>query len=560
MTNNRTDNSISAKDELIKRILQDQDYVTAEDIKKAEGYAKTHHTTIVEYLITEELVTKDLLGQAIAEHFKMPYADLSSNKPPRELVLKIPEEVAKKYRIVLFQESNNKFVIATNRPEQPKVELGEELKKIFKEGSVILNYSLAEDIDEVFIYYRKALETRFSSIIEKQKRVAPEIIDEILEDALSYQASDVHFEPQEEVVVIRFRIDGVLHEAGRIPKEYYDNILNRIKIQSHLRIDEHYSTQDGALRYKKEGNIIDLRISVVPTLDGEKVAIRLLSHYVRGFTLADLGLSAKDHKLIAESSKKPFGMILATGPTGSGKTTTLYALIKILNHPEVNIMTIEDPIEYKVVGTNQIQVNPQTGLTFNKGLRSIVRQDPDIILVGEVRDEETAEIAVNSALTGHLLLSTFHSNDASTSIPRLLDMGIEPFLIASTMELVIAQRLVRRICEKCRHSYSITREDIEKNDYQVKNYFSKGKTTLYKGKGCSLCSDTGYKGRIALFEFLNVTREMKDLILKNPSTKQVWSLAKKQGMKSLFEDGIEKVKNGVTTLEEVLRVTAPPYS
>lgn len=541
-------------DQKIKEILLRENYVAAEDIKKAEKLAKIHHTSIVEHLLTEGLITKDLLGQAIAESFNVPYADLNSIQPSREQVLKIPEELAKKFRVVLFKEDKKGVTVTTDSPEQKQILA--ELKKIFGAKKITLAYSLTEDIDNTFIHYRKPLETRFIKIIKAKKKVAPEIIEEIFEDALIFHASDVHFEPQEKEIVIRFRIDGVLREAGRIPKEYYENILNRIKVLAHLRTDEHFSAQDGAIRYIAEDKTIDLRVSIAPTLDGEKVAIRLLSQYVRGFALSDLGLSSNHQKLISEEAKKPFGMILATGPTGSGKTTTLYALLKILNNPDVNITTIEDPVEYKILGVNHIQVNPRTNLTFAKGLRSIVRQDPDIILVGEIRDKETAEIAVNAALTGHLLLSTFHANDAATAIPRLLEMGVEPFLLASTLEVVIAQRLVRRICENCRYSEKI--ENLEKQNLSVKDYFPPH-TTLYKGKGCNVCNQTGYKGRVAIFEFIQITAELQDLILQNPSTKQIWELARKQGARTLFEDGVEKVKNGITTLEELLRVATPPH-
>ncbi|MFZ2881813.1 MAG: GspE/PulE family protein, partial [Candidatus Moraniibacteriota bacterium] len=359
-----------------------------------------------------------------------------------------------------------------------------------------------------------------------------------IEDALILNASDIHFEPQVDIVVIRFRVDGVLQEVGRIPKTYYDNMLNRIKVQANLRTDEHASAQDGAIHYENAENTADIRVSMVPILDGEKVVMRILSKYVRGFNLSSLGLSAENERILNEAVKKPFGMILVVGPTGSGKTTTLYSLIRMLNRTEVNIATIEDPVEYKIQGINQIQVNKETNLTFSQGLRSIVRQDPDIILVGEIRDDETVEISVNAALTGHLLFSTFHANDAETAIPRLLDMKIEPFLLASTIELIIAQRLVRRICENCRYSY------LEK------------KQTFYKGKGCDVCNNTGYKGRIAIFEFIQVTQEMQDLVLKHPSSNEIWKLAKKQGSKTLFEDGMEKVKNGTTTLEELRRVAA----
>jgi type II secretory ATPase GspE/PulE/Tfp pilus assembly ATPase PilB-like protein len=350
-----------------------------------------------------------------------------------------------------------------------------------------------------------------------------------------------------------------MQEAGRIPKDYYGNILNRIKVQAQLPIDEHFSAQDGAARQIREKYTVDMRISILPTLNGEKVVIRLLSQYVRSFSFNDLGLSQHDQELLMKAINKPFGMILVTGPTGSGKTTSLYALLKLLNSPDVNITTIEDPVEYKMPGINQIQVNSQTNLTFAKGLRSIVRQDPDIILVGEIRDQETAETAVNAALTGHLLLSTFHANDAATAVPRLLDMDIEPFLLSSTLEVLIAQRLVRKICDQCRFSTSLSKEEVKKTiPADVQKYFTGKHIVLYQGKGCASCGNTGFRGRTAIYEFIEVTPEIQELILQNPSTAQIWKIARKQGSVTLFEDGIEKVKNGITTLEELLRMAEPP--
>ena len=427
------------------------------------------------------------------------YADLNSNKPSAVQVQKIPEIIAKKFRIVFFAEEKNKVMITTDNPQQK--DLPAELARIFPKQKIIITYSLSEDIDTIFIQYQKPLETRFSKIIEGGGRIAPELLEEIFDDALTYHASDIHFEPRQEDALVRFRVDGVLHEAGRIPKEHYENILNRIKVQSSLRIDEHFAAQDGSLRYEKNGTVVDLRTSIIPTVEGEKVVLRLLASYVQGFSLGDLGLSSLHQSLLEVAAQKPFGMILVVGPTGSGKTTTLYALLKIVNNPDVNITTIEDPVEYKMRNINQIQVNPQTNLTFVKGLRSIVRQDPDIILVGEIRDEETAQIAVNAALTGHLLYSTLHANDAATSIPRLLDMGVEPFLLASTLDVVIAQRLVRKICDNCRHS--VTRSTASFKTPQlasVASYFPKKPFTLYEGKKCEECGHTGYKGRTAIFE------------------------------------------------------------
>ncbi len=541
----------------IREILLAGNYVTADDIAKAAAVADKTRQPITEVLIQEGVITKNLLGQAIAESLKVNFADLRSFPPDKETVLVIPEKIAREWHAVVFKKDDKGAVIATDDPKQLK--LAEALKPLFKGKKVQMAYAFTEDIEELFIHYLKALETRFSEIIKKEERVAPEIIEQIIDDATAFRASDIHLEPQEKEVIIRFRVDGVLHEAGRIPKEYYGNILNRIKVQTHLPIDEHFSAQDGAIRYQKDGATIDMRVSILPTLDGEKVVIRLLSQYIRAFTLNDLGLGEQDQISLLKAAKKPFGMILVVGPTGSGKTTSLYALLKILNRPELNITTIEDPVEYKVTGINQIQVNQQTNLTFAQGLRSIARQDPDIILVGEIRDHETADIAVNAALTGHLLLSTFHANDAATAIPRLLEMGTEPFLLASTLQLVIAQRLVRRICDRCKISTAVPLAQIVKIlGPETSKFFSKKTTVLYKGNGCASCGNTGFRGRIAIFEFINITPEMQNLVLGHPSTPQIWKLARTQGARALFEDGLEKVKNGVTTLEELTRVSAPP--
>lgn len=537
-------------------ILLEGNYVTEDVIKKAKEESLKSGKTLFAYLIDQNLLNKDIIGQAIAESFAVPYSDLNSNQPSKEQVLKIPEEIAKKLRCVLFEESEDKksLTITTDNPHK---ELSGELAKIFPKTKIIITYSLTEDIDIAFFHYQKTLDTRFSKIIESKQHIAPEILQQIFEDAYMFHASDIHFEPRPKDVGIRFRVDGVLHQAGTIPKEHYENILNRIKVQSRLRIDEHFAAQDGSMRFENEDKIFDLRTSIVPTVEGEKIVLRMLAAYVQGFGLSNLGMSLEHQKTLEEVARKPFGMILVTGPTGSGKTTTLYALLKLLHKPEVNITTIEDPVEYKVAGINQIQVNTQTNLTFAKGLRSIVRQDPDIILVGEIRDEETAEIAVNAALTGHLLLSTFHANDAATAVPRLLDMKIEPFLLASTLEVIIAQRLVRRICPSCRHSVTYTQEKIAEEFPGAKRFFQKSNIVLYAGKGCNVCGGTGYEGRVAIFEFIRVTPELQDLILKNPSSKEIWNLTRKQGSQSFFEDGIEKVKNGITTLQELVRVVPP---
>jgi type II secretory ATPase GspE/PulE/Tfp pilus assembly ATPase PilB-like protein len=389
--------------------------------------------------------------------------------------------------------------------------------------------------------------------------MVPQLVREVLIDAFKKAASDIHFEPRPKHVIVRFRIDGVLQEQCVLPKDFYANVLNLIKVDGGLRIDEHQAAQDGSLRSEWLGRFIDLRVSVVPVVDGEKVVMRVLSSYVADLGLHYLGLSSADRETLESVARKPFGMMLVSGPTGSGKTTTLYGLLKLVNQTTVNVTTIEDPVEYKLLGVNQIQVNNQTGLTFAKGLRSIVRQDPDVILVGEIRDRETAEIAVNAALTGHMLLSTFHANDAATAIPRLMDMGIEPFLLASTLEVIVSQRLARRLCDHCRYSYSLEGAERRKKLGPAEKYLPTGLVTLYASKGCAACHETGFHGRVALFEIIRATPELRDLVLKRPSSQDIWRLAQKQGARSLFDDGIVKVLEGVTTLEELLRVATPTY-
>jgi type IV pilus assembly protein PilB len=497
----------------IKSILINGNYISDEDAQKAEAVASSSNISFIEALLRDGVVNSDIVGQATSESFGVPYADLNSAAISADQVRKIPEEIAKKLRVVLFNEDNPvEVIITTDNPKQET--LIQELTPLFQGRQIRVAYSLSEDINNFFIYYEKPLDTRFSKIIAESQRVAPEILEEIFDDAITYKASDIHFEPQARVIVIRFRVDGVLHEAGRLPKEYYENVLNRIKVKSGLRIDEHYAAQDGSLHYDgRSGLSVDMRTSIVPIVEGEKVVLRVLGSYVQGLTFNDLGLTQRNQELLREAADKPFGMILVVGPTGSGKTTTLYSLLKMLNTPDTNITTIEDPVEYKVQGLNQIQVNQTTGLTFARGLRAIVRQDPDIILVGEIRDLETVEISVNAALTGHMLLSTFHANDAATAIPRLLDMGTEPFLLSSTMNLIIAQRLVRKICDHCKVSVIKNANDF--NTPQLKGvikYLPQTETlTLYEGKKCEVCGHTGYKGRTSIYEVIKITPILRKL-------------------------------------------------
>lgn len=538
-------------------ILVQEKYI--EEAIAAESLARAERTgmTLARVLIERGVLTNDLLGQAMAEYYGVPYADLNSNPPSPELVLLLPEALARKFGAVVYQKEEGKpIVVAVTVPDDKA--LRSELEAALKTKDIVLAYGVPDDVEAAFVHYRKPLETRFGEIAARGGHLAAELLDYIFADAAMLKASDVHIEPHEKETLVRFRIDGVLHDAGRIPKEYHENIVNRVKVLARLRTDEHKAIQDGAVRVSTDGKLIEARVSIAPIYDGEKVVMRILAYYVRGFTLHDLGFFEEHRKMVEDAARSPFGMILASGPTGSGKTTTLYAIAKLLNNPGINITTIEDPVEYKIEGVNHIQVNNAVNLTFSQGLKSIVRQDPDIILVGEIRDDETANIAVNAALTGHLLLSTLHANDAATSIPRLLEMGVEPFLIASTVEIIIAQRLVRKICESCRASYTVSKKELDNIIPDAEEYFGKAiKTTLFKGKGCLACQHTGYLGRTGLFEILPATPELRELILKKPSIAEIYELEARQGVRSLFEDGLEKVKAGITTIEEVKRVAEP---
>jgi type II secretory ATPase GspE/PulE/Tfp pilus assembly ATPase PilB-like protein len=385
-----------------------------------------------------------------------------------------------------------------------------------------------------------------------------ELVETSISEAFALRASDIHIEPTEHAVQMRLRIDGILQDKCSFPKAILPEVISRIKVLSGLRTDEHQSAQDGRFRHHtKTSEPIDIRVSITPTYYGENAVLRLLADHASHFTLETLGVSEADRKHIETAITQPYGMILATGPTGSGKTTTLYTLIKMLNKKDVSIVTIEDPIEYAVGGITQIQVNTRSGLTFASGLRSILRQDPNIIMVGEVRDAETAGIAVNTALTGHLLLSTVHTNDSATTLPRLLDMGIDAYLVASTINIAIGQRLVRKICTSCKREVQVTDAErknlmqsipsrLKESNYQISTVFC-------RGNGCTQCEQTGFSGRIGIYEVLVISPAVRDAILNKASSVIIKNIAIHEGMTTMFEDGLRKAEKGLTTISEVLR-------
>lgn len=546
-------------DEQIAKILVDNSYLEPELVTVMISRARTRSIPFINVLLSEQFLTKDLLGQALAEYYKVPYADLNSVIPSKEQVLLIPEVLAREYNLVVFKFDKKSLIFTTDDPKNPRLiqaieQLATSVKDFAEVQNIEVSYSLTDDIENLFAVYEKPLPEKLTKLLESHDVPVKELVEAILENAFETKATDIHFEPNNLTVQVRFRIDGMLHEVADLTKEVYEKVINRIKVLARLRIDEHFSIQDGAFAFESGKKKFDLRVSFVPTLYGEKMALRALSQYVGGLGLEQVGLSPEHQELLMAAAKKPFGMIIVSGPTGSGKTTTLYSVLSKVISPGVNIMTIEDPVEYRVKGITQVQVNKETGITFTAGLRSLVRQDPDVILVGEIRDKDSAEIAVNAALTGHLLLSTFHANDSATVIPRMADMGVEPFLLSSTLELIIAQRLVRKLCENCRVSVTKSAKSIQKEYGDVSKYFGSGSTTMYEAKGCEQCGFRGFKGRTAIFELLPMTKELKEKMLTLPSADEIRKMSKKMGMKSMFEDGVDKVRKGITTIGEVLRV------
>ncbi len=555
----------------LKDLLIKPGHLTAEQFDAAVKDAKRAKADLEDVLIEKDLIKDDQLGKLAAAEMGVKFFNLAMEKIKGEMLDFIPELMARSKGVVAVSRSKEGVKVGMRNPLDLKTRHALE-KRI---GAKILPYYVTKrGLESALGQYRAGLRKDFGEVLEKLKsgdlereerdKLVVKMVDMLLQYGYENGASDVHVEPYREKVVVRFRVDGVMHDVLEIPKKMMDIILSRVKIMAKMRTDEHRAAQDGKIRFiAKDGEEVDVRVSVVPVTEGENVVMRLLAAKTRQFSLTNLGLSEKDLERVNRAIKKPWGMILVTGPTGSGKTTTVYAVMKILNRREVHISTIEDPVEYNIEGISQIQVNPRTNLTFAKGLRAIVRQDPDIIMVGEIRDEETADIAVNSAMTGHLVLSTLHANDAATTLPRLMDMKIEPFLIASTVNVVIAQRLVRKICEKCRVSYNLSAEEkrLISEDTKLKAVFGSlgyknlDKVLLYKGDGCKACGDTGYFGRIGIFEVLEMDENIKKLVIERARSDEIMAAAKKNGMTTMFEDGVGKIFQAITTLEEVLRVT-----
>jgi type IV pilus assembly protein PilB len=557
-----------ADDQLSKLLLETQK-INEEGLKKAQDFATRNKISLYQAITQLELVADSDIGELVAKVYKLPFVVLTKTSILPELINIIPERIAKKEKAIVFERTDSEVKIALNDPNNTSVIKTIEKKTGLKSS---IYYATENDIDHIIALYRQDLQNKFEELLREGlgSKVAPdEVTDPPIEKILhllitsSYEqkASDVHIEPKENESLVRFRIDGILYDSLRIPIKLHDRIVTRIKVLSNLRTDEHLAAQDGKMKIALEAENLDLRVSILPISGGEKVVLRLLSSKSRSFSLTDLGMCEEDLKKLENGFNKPNGMILSTGPTGSGKTTSIYAILKVINTRDKNITSVEDPVEYEIKGVNQIQVNPKTNLTFANGLRSVLRQDPDYIFVGEIRDNETAGITVNAALTGHLVFSTLHTNDAPSAIPRLIDMKVEPFLVASTVNLVIAQRLVRKNCDKCSQEFKMRVQELEEyfSPELIKKYFPESKTkkeiTLVRGKGCRKCNFSGYSGRIGIFELLEVSKEIRKLINAREDADVIRDQALKEGMVSMQSDGLKKIAKGLTSIEEVLRAT-----
>ena len=544
----------------------------AEQVKLAEIQTGKSQEDIIK---DQNLVNDEQLVIAKAQLYNIPFVDISSTPSSPEAMAVLPQEVATRFKVypVSLDRASKTMVLAMADPlDLTAIEFIEQ-----KTGMRIKPHAATAEKIEEFVATRYATSLS-QEVTEALKEVAPdkqvgatlelsktgfireekvaEIVTRVLDFAVRSRASDVHIEPQEKSTRVRYRIDGILQEKLTVPRALHEALISRIKILSGMKIDEKRIPQDGRFNFQDSGEEVDLRVSCLPTTWGEKIVMRLLKKTGGVPDLPELGLRGRALKNLEDTILRPHGIIIVCGPTGSGKTTTLYSVIQRINTPKVNIITLEDPIEYKVSGVNQVQVNTGAGLTFASGLRSFLRQDPNIILVGEIRDSETAELAIQASLTGHLVFSTLHTNDAAGAAPRLLDMGAEPYLLASSLSAMAAQRVVRRIHEPCKVNYEPEPKVIEEMKTVLGSLWPQNQQTVkvYKGKGCEECGNSGYYGRVAIFEVLPVTEKISRLILERSAASSVEKQAREEGMITMKQDGYLKVIEGITTVDEVLRV------
>lgn len=581
---------MNVEPERLKKFLLDAELISQKDFDKALKLSQENNQNIGNVLISEGLIEQEKLTKFEAYLLGVPFVDIKEETIPQEVLNIIPQPIARAHNIVAFRKKDNNLEVAMLDPED--LITIEFIKKTDPLLKILPRLTTPEGIKNALLQYKKNFYTEFSDVLEPGQKIISHIekgkenvekteelikasqelpiigiVDSLLNNAILQRASDVHIEPLENEVIVRFRIDGILYQAMTLPTVSALGIVARIKVLSNLKLDQHRLPQDGRFKIETEDYKYSVRVSVLPVFNGEKIVMRLLQENVKGQSLEGLGFSGKDLEKVKNNLLRPTGMILITGPTGSGKTTTLYSMMEILNTPNVNISTVEDPIEYRMPRINQTQVNPQIGLTFAAGLRALVRQDPNIIMVGEIRDNETAGLAINAALTGHLVLSTLHTTEAAGAIPRLIDMEVEPFLIASTLNVIIAQRLVRKFYGD-KEKYKLKTQELEnlakycdlnrileilKEEKLLKPKDSLRDIELYRPK-VSKNSLSGYKGRLGIFEVLSVNEAIKELIVKKSSTKEITAQAIKDGMRTMTEDGFVKAVQGLTSIEEVLRV------
>lgn len=574
----------------LKSFIIDSGLLTKEQFEKAVRKAKKLKKPLRDIFLSENIIPEKDLVKLEAYILGVPFVNLEKTRVPPDVLKIIPEPIAKRYNIVAFRKEGQNLEVAMIDPEDLRT-----IEFVAKKSNLKILPRLTNigGIKSVLRQYEKTLEAEFGDIIKKQskdikeiktedgekaeekkdlRKVAQElpvirIVDTLLKHAILQRASDIHIEPTEKEIIVRYRIDGILHDAMILPKATASGIVARIKVLSSLKLDEHRLPQDGRFKIEIEDYKYSVRVSTLPVFSGEKIVMRMLAEGSKALSLEEIGFRGEALERVQVNLKKPVGMILVTGPTGSGKTTTLYAMVEILNTPQINISTVEDPIEYKMERVNQTQVNPKIGLTFASGLRSLVRQDPDVIMVGEIRDGETASLGINAALTGHLVLSTLHTTNAVGAIPRLVDMKVEPFLISSTLNLVVAQRLVRKLFSN-KKKYKLNSSEIKnlskycdldrilavlREEKIIKEGQGLGDIIFYRPVPSRLSPD-GYKERIGIFEVLSVTETIKSLINSNASSDDIQKQAEKEGMRTMVEDGFIKAAQGITSIEEILRV------
>jgi type IV pilus assembly protein PilB len=567
-----------------EKFLVDNGFVKSEVLTQLEDLRRKNGQDLSQLLVSQKVLEEEDLAKAKAAFFNLPYVDLRQMEVAPKVLELIPLESINFYNFVPFDLVGDGLKVAITDPTN--LSALEALEFLGREQNLQLQLYLASPASIHVVVGKKqnlkkvvgealqdiqTKEAKQTVAKEEKKEAKPQVIEEapiikivevILSNAIEANASDIHIEPSEKDVRVRYRIDGILHTSLMLPKNVQPSIVTRIKILSNLKIDESRLPQDGRFHMEVGKKSVDLRVSILPLIYGEKIVMRILDKSTQAPTLEQLGIRGRALQWVQENIKKTHGIFLITGPTGSGKSTTLYSILTILNTTSVNIITLEDPVEYFIEGINQSQINQDIGLTFASGLRSILRQDPNVVMVGEIRDKETCEIAVHAALTGHLLFSTLHTNNSIGAMPRMIDMGIEPFLLVASVNVVMAQRLVRKICPHCRVETPLNKvleEEIRKNLETIpEDYFDgfdKNKLKTYKGQGCEKCGKTGYVGRYGIFEVLPVVPEIQDLVMGKASAHKIYETTLKMGMITMKQDGIIKVLRGETTIDEIIRVT-----